>query len=177
MIKKILVSILSIILVGGIIFISTNSNKVSDKENIDDQKNIDNEVDEDLGSNTSKNVDTNTTANLGIANIFSNICIKSIFITKANNGLFKKNITSAEDKKELLDFINSITLKEKLNDNYKGWSYSIDIEDTNNKSYGIGFLGDKLSIDNTFYTVDSSVCDNVEKLYNKFNYPETNPLK
>ena len=44
MMKKILVSILGIILVGGIIFISTNSNKVTDKDNIDNQEDINNNV-------------------------------------------------------------------------------------------------------------------------------------
>lgn len=172
MMKKILVSILGIILVGGIIFISTNSNKVTDKDNIDNQEDINNNVgnQENIGNDIDEN------ANLDITSKFLNISPKSISITKAQNRLFKKDITSTEDKKELLDFISSITLKEKLSDCYKGWCYSIDIEDTNNQSYCIEFLGDKLSIGNTFYTVDPSVCDNIEKLYNKFNYPETNPL-
>jgi hypothetical protein len=112
--------------------------------------------------NENKNDDTSKT----IPYIVFDTIPKSISITKTGNPVTKKNISSSDD----MD-------KEKLNDTYKGWSYSINIEDTNSEVHKISIYSDKVSYDNSFYKTDSDACEKIKKLYDEFNVDEIDPLK
>jgi hypothetical protein len=123
--------------------------------------------------NENKNDDTSKT----IPYIVFDTIPKSISITKTGNPVTKKNISSSDDMDKVISFIKSIPLKEKLNDTYKGWSYSINIEDTNSEVHKISIYSDKVSYDNSFYKTDSDACEKIKKLYDEFNVDEIDPLK
>lgn len=110
-------------------------------------------------------------------NIKLNIIPKSISITRAGNPVRKKVVTSKEDMDKIMSYLKAINLKSKLNESYKGWSYSIHIEDINSNMYGIEIYGDKVSYNNSFYTTYTSISDKIINIYKELNYPEVDPLK
>lgn len=102
--------------------------------------------------------------------------IKSISIIKTGSPIRKKVVTSKDDMNKIISFIKTINLKSKLNEHYKGWTYSITIEDVDNNITSIEIYLNKISYNNIFYSIDTSVNQKLKEIYSELNYPEVNPI-
>lgn len=96
--------------------------------------------------------------------------IKEISIAKLPSPPKKKVLSERKDIKKVVDFINSIKLTKKINESFKGWTYLIKINGKND--YNISFLKDKISINGTWYEIESNIINILEELYKDLDYKE-----
>ncbi|WP_051542078.1 hypothetical protein [Clostridium lundense] len=94
--------------------------------------------------------------------------IEEISIAKLPSPPKKKVLSEKKDIKKIVDFINSIKLIKKIDQPFKGWVYLIKISGKND--YDISFLKDKISINGTWYEVDSNIINNLDDLYKELDY-------
>ena len=86
-------------------------------------------------------------------------------------------------KRKLIVFIvhkciilKSIKLEEKLDGAYKGGEYVIELKDTKGEVESVGIFGDRIEYGKYFFSIDSNIAKEIEKIYNELDYSEVNPL-
>lgn len=108
-------------------------------------------------------------------NLVDSSNIKEVTIRVMPSPPKEKVIDNTEDIKKIVDYINSIKVKNKKQEVYKGWEVSVILK--SDKEYSIYFTGNNINIDGIQYTVDSKTIENIKKLYNDLNYEEENVVK
>lgn len=108
-------------------------------------------------------------------NLVDSSNIKEVTISVMPSPPKEKVIDNTEDIKKIVDYINSIKVKNKKQEVYKGWEVSVILK--SDKEYSIYFTGNNINIDGIQYTVDSKTIENIKKLYNDLNYEEENVVK
>lgn len=108
-------------------------------------------------------------------NLVDSSNIKEVTIRVMPSPPKEKLINNTEDIKKIVDYINSIKVKNKKQEVYKGWEVSIILK--SDKEYSIYFTGNNINIDGIQYSVDSQTIENIKKLYNDLNYEEDYVVK
>lgn len=108
-------------------------------------------------------------------NLVDSSNIKEVTIRVMPSPPKEKLINKTEDVKKIVDYINSIKVKNKKQEVYKGWEVSIILK--SDKEYNIYFTGNNINIDGIQYTVDNKTIENIKKLYSDLNYEEENVVK
>lgn len=81
-----------------------------------------------------------------------------------------KNVTSKDDVEKFVLFFNSIKTKRILLETAKGWQ--IKVQTKGSQKHTIYFIGEKLYFDGNWYSISSNQLNEMNKLYQSFNYPE-----
>ncbi|WP_143317905.1 hypothetical protein [Clostridium sp. HBUAS56017] len=100
---------------------------------------------------------------------------KQIEIIKTGNPVLKKVVTSDEDMKKIISFIQNIKVQKKSNEEIKGWMYSITITNSNDEKHSVT-LGMIANFDTTSYAIDQNVNNEFQGLYDSLDYNEIDPL-
>ncbi|WP_294353081.1 hypothetical protein [uncultured Clostridium sp.] len=58
----------------------------------------------------------------------------------------------------------------------KGGGYVIELKDTKGEVESVGIFGDRIEYGKYFFSIDSNIAKEIEKIYNEFDYSEVNPL-
>lgn len=83
----------------------------------------------------------------------------------------QKVIDNKNDIDKIIKHINSIKLKEKKRELYKGWEINISI--LGEENYDISFIGEYININGTEYKVSKDEIEKLRRLYDSLNYDET----
>lgn len=118
------------------------------------------------GSNKLSNMDGTS------GNVKLDINPKSITIIKLGMPAHKKVVSSNEDIKDVISFFESIELYKRIDEEYKGWTYSIDMEDDNGNRQDMEFNGEMTFYGDSWYRIDPNKEKDLDDLYNKLNYTE-----
>ena len=86
----------------------------------------------------------------------------------------QKIIDKEEDINKVIKEINSIKVKDKKVDIYKGWEINISILGEDN--YDISFAGEYININGIQYKTEKNEIEELRKLYENLNYEETDVL-
>lgn len=108
-------------------------------------------------------------------NLVDSSKVKEVTIRVMPSPPKEKVIDNTEDIKKIVDYINSIKVKDKKQGIYNGWEVSIILK--GNKEYNIYFVGNIINIDGIQYTVDNKTMENIKKIYNDLNYQENNVVE
>ena len=108
-------------------------------------------------------------------NLVDSSSIKEVKIKVMPSSPKEKTIDSEEDIEKIVDYINSIKVKNKKKEFYKGWEVSVVLK--GDKDYIISFVGNSINIDGIQYTIDNKTIENIKKLYNDLNYEENNVVE
>lgn len=98
--------------------------------------------------------------------------IKEMSITALPSPPKVKNVTNKEDIEKFVIFFNSIKVNTAIDQTSKGWQ--IRIQTNGAQTHTIYFMGNKLSFDGVWYSIEDRQLDEMNKLYQSFNYPEEN---
>ena len=126
-----------------------------------------------LGCTSEKNI----SSNLVTPEIILDTDITSIQFINLGQPTYIKKVTDLENMTKIIDKLKKIKLNEKLDETYKGWVFSLTLIGENKQT--ILFLGDKININSSWYSVDEAVVDDIEKLYKDVNCNEEeyNPIQ
>ena len=126
-----------------------------------------------LGCTSEKNI----SSNLDTPKIILNTDITSIEFIKLGQPAYIKKFADLDNMTKITDKLKKIQLNNKLDEAYKGWVFSLTLIGENKQT--ILFLGDKIYIDSSWYSVDKEVVDDIEKLYKDVNCNEEeyNPIQ
>lgn len=106
----------------------------------------------------------------GSLNLVDSSSIKEVKIKVMPSSPKEKTIDSEEDIKKIVDYINSIKVKGKKQDFYKG--YEINIKLTGEENYDISFFDDYININGIQYIASSKEIYKIRALYDNMNYDE-----
>ena len=81
-----------------------------------------------------------------------------------------KNIYNKEDVIKIVDYINSIKVKDEKQKVYKGWEINIKL--TGEENYDISFIDNYININGIQYTTSNKAIDKIRILYDSMNYEE-----
>ena len=84
-----------------------------------------------------------------------------------------KVIDNKDDISKIVDYINSIEIKDKEQGTYKGYEVRINIQGKEN--YDISFAKESIYLNNVVYKVDKDVINEIKDIYNNLDYKETDP--
>ncbi|MBS5939737.1 M56 family metallopeptidase [Clostridium sp.] len=99
--------------------------------------------------------------------------IDNITITVMPSPPKAKIIDNKDDINKIVDYINSIEIKDKEQGTYKGYEVSINIQGKEN--YDISFAKESIYLNNVVYKVDKDVINEIKDIYNDLDYKETDP--
>ncbi|NOV87571.1 hypothetical protein BJV85_000539 [Clostridium acetobutylicum] len=104
-----------------------------------------------------------------------NYSCKYIKIIRTGNPVMEKRVTSSDDIKRIKKFFTSIKIKKIPNPHVKGWAFSITMVNNNKDDLSISIFGDKISYNDSFYSIDKNVPQEFHKIYNELHYVEQRP--
>lgn len=97
--------------------------------------------------------------------------INNITITVMPSPPKAKVIDNKDDISKIVDYINSIEIKDKEQGTYKGWEVNINLKGKEN--YDISFVEGSIYLNGIVYKVDNNVIKEIKELYNKLEYEDT----
>ncbi|WP_300384303.1 hypothetical protein, partial [Clostridium sp.] len=107
-------------------------------------------------------------------NIIDKNKVESICIKVLPSPPKQKVIDKEEDINKVIKEINSIKVKDKKENIYKGWEINISISGEEN--YDISFIGEYMNINGMQYKIDKNEIEELKKLYENLKYEETDVL-
>lgn len=114
---------------------------------------------------------TNKTSGKIIKLSIDNTKIESISMSAMPSPPKEKFVDRQEDIDKIVNYINSIKLKEKEQEKYKGWEFSISIQ--GEEEHSISVVGEYFEIDGIQYKIDKKELEKIRELYNNLSYKET----
>lgn len=87
----------------------------------------------------------------------------------------EKIIDNKDDINKIVKYLNSLKIKEKKQELYKGWEIKIDI--VGEENYNISFIGGYITVNGTEYEINKDEKEKLRSLYNSLNYNETDIIK
>ncbi|WP_411170008.1 hypothetical protein ACH36K_05810 [Clostridium sp. MB05] len=100
--------------------------------------------------------------------------VTSISIKVMPSSPKQKVIDNKSDIDKIIKHINSIKVKEKKQELYKGWEINISI--LGEENYDISFIGECIDVNGIQYKVSKDEIEKLRRLYDSLNYDETNIL-
>lgn len=97
--------------------------------------------------------------------------INNITITVMPSPPKAKVIDNKDDISKIVDYINSIEIKDKEQGTYKGWEVNINLKGKEN--YDISFVEGCIYLNGIVYKVDKDVINEIKDIYNNLDYKET----
>ncbi|VYU38838.1 hypothetical protein [Clostridium tertium] len=104
-------------------------------------------------------------------NLVDSSKINSITITVMPSPPKVKSIDNKDDISKIVDYINSIEIKDKEQGNYKGYEVNINLKGKEN--YDISFVDGSIYLNGIVYKVDNNVIKEIKDFYNKLEYEDT----
>lgn len=101
--------------------------------------------------------------------------IKTITIGVMPSPPKEKIIDNKDDINKIVKYLNSLKIKEKKQELYKGWEIKIDI--VGEENYNISFIGEYITVNGTEYEINKDEKEKLRSLYNSLNYNETDIIK
>lgn len=105
-------------------------------------------------------------------NLVDSSNVDNIIFTSMESPSKGKIIYIKEDIKKIVDYINSIKVKDKEKGTYKGWEVNININIKGDKSYDISFVEESMYLNGVVYKVNKNITKEIKDLYNKLDYEE-----
>lgn len=107
-------------------------------------------------------------------NLVDSSNIDNITITVMPSPPKVKIIDNKGDISKIVDYINSIDIKDKEQGTYKGYEVSINLKGKEN--YDISFAKESIYLNGVLYKVDKDVINEIKDIYNNLDYKETDPI-
>lgn len=104
-------------------------------------------------------------------NLVDSSKINSIAIAVMPSPPKEKVIDNKDDISKIVEYINSIEIKDKEQGAYKGWEVNINLKGKEN--YDISFVEGSIYLNGIVYKVDNNVIKEIKDLYNKLEYEDT----